>query len=212
VRDAEAVRAAVAGAAAVVYAASASKAGGDAQAIDNRGAVAAADACLAARVPRYALISSTATTRPASLGYKFTNAFVPGYARGVMDAKAAGEAGVRAAYAADASACTYAIVRPGGLEESSEVVGARGLEVSQGDALAGVVSRADLAEAVVALVLTERVRFDTSFELYTTQSAQPCEGRFKPLLTDGRVARLHGATWEALLEGVQPEGEFFVPA
>ena len=85
-------------------------------------------------------------------------------------------------YDADQSSCTYAIVRPGGLEESSDVVGAAGLEVSQGDALAGVVSRPDLAAFTVKLARSEALTFDTALEIYTTQSAQPCEGRFKPLL------------------------------
>ena len=78
VRDAEALSSAVRGSTAVVYAASASKSGGGAEAVDNVGAVAAARACLAAEVPRYVLISSTAVTRPDSLGFKFTNQFVPG--------------------------------------------------------------------------------------------------------------------------------------
>ena len=108
--------------------------------------------------------------------------------------------------------CSYAIVRPGGLEESSTVVGPSGLEVSQGDALSGVVSRVDLADFTVELATSSALGFDTALELYTTASAQPCEGKFKPLLTDGRVARLHGATWAELLGGVQREGQYFVPA
>ena len=58
------------------------------------------------------------------------------------------------------------------------MVGAAGLEVSQGDALAGVVSRPDLAAFTVELARSEALTFDTALEIYTTQSAQPCEGRF----------------------------------
>jgi hypothetical protein len=138
-----------------------------------------------------------------------------GSARGVMTQKLRGEQGVREAYASAGerpAGCSYAIVRPGGLEESSTVVGPSGLEVSQGDALSGVVSRVDLADFTVELATSSALGFDTALELYTTASAQPCEGKFKPLLTDGRVARLHGATWAELLGGVQREGQYFVPA
>ena len=211
VRDESALNAGLTGSTAVIYAASASKLGGNAEAIDNLGAAAAAKAALATKVKRFVLISSTAVTRPESLGFKFTNAFVPGYARGVMDQKLLGEKAVRTLYDADQSSCTYAIVRPGGLEESSDVVGAAGLEVSQGDALAGVVSRPDLAAFTVELARSEALTFDTALEIYTTQSAQPCEGRFKPLLADGRVRRLHGASWRELLAGIKAEGAYFVP-
>ena len=109
----------------------------------------------------------------------------------------------------------YTIIRPGGLEEPKEniVQGPGALEISQGDALAGIISRKDLAEVAVeaAALGSGPLLKDASFELYYTKGAQPCEGKFKPLLTDGRVARLHGATWEALLTQVKPEGDYFVP-
>jgi len=58
----------VAGAGAVIYAASGSKKGGSPHEVDNLGVVNAAKACVAAKVPRLVVISSTAVTRPDSLG------------------------------------------------------------------------------------------------------------------------------------------------
>ena len=110
VRDPESIHAAVVGSTGVVYAASASKkGGGNAKAIDNEGVVAAARACLAAQIPRFALISSTATTRPDSNGFKYTNIL-----GGIMMEKSKSEVEVKRLFAADASASDYVIVRPGG--------------------------------------------------------------------------------------------------
>jgi len=221
VRDATSVAEAVAGCRAVVYAASASRGGGSAREIDNEAVVAAAGACIAAAVPRYVVISSTATTRPRSLGYIFTNVFSSG---GIMDEKRRGEVGVQLAYAAAASAAaaaagspvgsSYTIIRPGGLEEPKEnrVLGPSALELSQGDALAGIVSRADLAATTVAAALSDAPGLrDASFEVYYTDSVQPCEGRFKALVDSGKVARIHGEGFDAMFRGLAPDGEYYVP-
>ena len=93
------------------------------------------------------------------------------------------------------------------------MVGAAGLEVSQGDALAGVVSRPDLAAFTVKLARSEALTFDTALEIYTSRrrARSHARARFKPLLADGRVRRLHGASWRELLAGIQAEGAYFVP-
>lgn len=93
VKDPVAIRNSIKGCQGVIYAASASKSGGDAKAIDNVAVVDAAEACLREKVGRYVVISSTATTRPQSLGYKFTNVL-----GGIMEEKRKGEVGVRDLY------------------------------------------------------------------------------------------------------------------
>mmetsp|Transcript_8746 Transcript_8746/g.26192 ORF Transcript_8746/g.26192 Transcript_8746/m.26192 type:complete len:346 (-) Transcript_8746:274-1311(-) len=210
VKDVAALASGVSGCRAVIYAASASKKGGSAKEIDNVGVVSAGDACLRAGVGRYVVISSTAATRPKSLGYVFTNVF-----GGIMDEKRRGEEGVVTAYSkTDPATSTYIIIRPGGLEEPklNAILGPSSLELSQGDALAGIVSRADLAEASVEAALSSASNLrDSSFELYYADSAQPCEGRFKPLLENGMVARLQGETYETLFSGIKPDGEYYVP-
>ncbi|KAL3928039.1 MAG: hypothetical protein SGBAC_012820 [Bacillariaceae sp.] len=209
VKDASALQRSLQGCPAVIYAASASKKGGNAKAIDNDGVVAAGKACLEANVARYIVLSSTATTRPKSLGYKFTNIL-----GGIMDEKRKGEEEIISLFGDSSSSSSsfsssYTIIRPGGLEEPKEnkVLGASTLEVSQGDVLTGIISRADLAEATVELALTNAANVkNTALELYYTDGAQPCEGRFKSQMNDG--VRLHGATYAALFRGVQPNLDY----
>ena len=121
VKDTQALTNSLKGCQGVVYAASASKQGGNAVAIDNEGVVAAGNICLAENIARYVVISSTATTRPKSLGYIFTNVF-----GGIMEQKRLGEEGVQAVYEKTADGGpSYSIVRPGGLEEpkKNEILG-----------------------------------------------------------------------------------------
>jgi uncharacterized protein YbjT (DUF2867 family) len=206
-KDTTAIQNGVRGCRGVIYAASASKKGGNAKEIDNIGVIEAGKACLQANVGRYVVVSSTATTRPKSLGYIFTNVL-----GGIMAEKRQGEEGVQALYAADKTPPSYTIIRPGGLEEpkKNEVLGPTSLEISQGDTLAGIISRADLAEVAVELAASNASNFrDTAIELYYTDSAQPCERRFKSLLADG--IRLHGETYQELFSGIQPNIDFFGP-
>lgn len=208
VRDSIALQKSVEGCRGVIYAASASKQGGNAKEIDNLAVVNAGDACLKAKVGRYVIISSTAVTRPKSLGYVFTNVF-----GGIMDEKRKGEQGVMDIYKT-AESSSYTILRPGGLEEPklNVALGPSALEISQGDTFAGIVSRADLAELAVELVASNAPNLrDTALELYYTDSAQACEGRFKPLLTNGVVPRLHGTTYDELLYRIQPNLDYYVP-
>ena len=208
VKDPLAIEQSVEGCRAVIYAASASKKGGNAQLIDNQAVVAAGNACLKANVPRYVVLSSTATTRPKSAGYVFTNVFVGG---NIMGEKRLGEEGVISAYSsATSSASSYTILRPGGLEEPKEntIQGPSSLEVSQGDTLTGIISRADLGEFTVELALSNAPNVkNTALEVYYRDSAQPCEKRFKGLLESGGV-RLHGDTYAGLLQGIEAGVDF----
>lgn len=209
------------GCAAVIYAASASKNGGSATDVDNAGVVRVANACLEAGVGRCVLISSTATTRPKSLGYVFTNLGVGG---NIMGEKRNGELGLMEAYRKQQSPLSpsspsYTIVRPGGLEEPkrNKVLGPAVLEVSQGDVFSGIISRADVAELTVELALSEAPNIkNTAVELYYTDSVVPVENKFKALLKsesasldgpDSRL-RLHGSTYQELLTSVKPGIDF----
>mmetsp|Transcript_6879 Transcript_6879/g.6503 ORF Transcript_6879/g.6503 Transcript_6879/m.6503 type:complete len:138 (+) Transcript_6879:720-1133(+) len=136
-----------------------------------------------------------------------------------MGEKRLGELGVMSAYdninqSSSLLSSSYTIIRPGGLEETklNVVLGPAALELSQGDAIAGIISRADLAEVAVQTAQSQSTNLqNTAFELYYTDSAQPCEGRFKYLLQNGQVARLHGDTYDALIHGLKPDGTYFVP-
>jgi NAD(P)H-binding len=200
----------------VIYAASASKSGGNAAEIDYMGVVEAGKVCLAEKIPRYVVISSTATTRPKSLGYVFTNVM-----GGIMDQKRLGEQGVQASYQQATSSSTsrdapsFTIIRPGGLEEAkiNEVLGPKALEITQGDVLAGVVSRADLAEVAVELVISAAPNLrNTALELYYTESTVPVAQTFKSMMSSGVVPRLHGDAYSQLFQGIQPGIDFYAPS
>lgn len=211
VKDSGALSRALRGCRGVIYAASASKQGGNAQEIDNVGVIQAGNACLANKIPRYVVISSTATTRPKSLGYIFTNAM-----GGIMDQKRLGEQGVQAAYRNGGdSAVSYTIVRPGGLEEpkKNEVLGPGAMEITQGDVLAGIVSRADVAQVCVELAASTASNLrNTALEVYYTDSTVPVSGQFKSMMTSGETPRLHGATYAELFEGIRPDIDYYVPS
>lgn len=211
VKDPQALYEGIKGSQSVIYAASASKQGGNAKEIDNDAVVAAGEVSRSAKVPRYVVLSSTATTRPKSLGYIFTNMSVGG----IMDEKRKGEQRISDLYNKDAggnTSCSYTIIRPGGLEEpkQNKVLGPQALEISQGDTLAGIISRADLAEFTVEIALSEAQNIrNTALEIYYTNSAQPCEGRFKPFLTNGLVPRIHGESYQEIIRQIQPNIDFY---
>jgi nucleoside-diphosphate-sugar epimerase len=210
-RDNEKLASVLQGCTSVIYAASASKRGGSAAEVDNLGVTRAAAACLAAGVARYVVISSTATTRPKSLGYVFTNLSVGG---NIMGEKRNGETGTMVAYDQPASKSSYTIVRPGGLEEPkrNKVLGPSVLEISQGDVLSGIISRADVAEVTVELALSDSPSLrNTALELYYKDSVVAVEGKFKPLLGDessNERLRLHGSTYSELFRDVRSGVDF----
>ena len=170
----DSLMAAVAGASAVIFAASASKKGGNAEKVDYLGVKNTAEACIAAKVPRLVVISSGAVTRPKSLGYKITNLF-----GGIMGLKLKGEDALRRAY--EGTALSYAIIRPGGLL-SNEALGPSKIELNQRDTIAGEVNRADVAECAVAAALSKSLNNKkVTFEMYNTAGGAPLEdGLSKP--------------------------------
>jgi len=111
------MRAAVKGASSVIFAASASgkNQGGDPARVDYLGVYQTAKACIEQQVPKLILISAATTTRPDSIGFKATTAFVQFiYGDKIMDYKIAGEAVMRDLYAnANNPALSYSVIRPG---------------------------------------------------------------------------------------------------
>ena len=87
----------------------------------------------------------------------------------------------------------------------------KALEISQGDVLAGIVSRADLAEVAVEMASSNAANLrNTALELYYTDSTQPCERQFKSMMTNGIVPRLNGyGTYAELLAGVKAGVDYY---
>ena len=170
------IGAAIEGASAVIFAASASSKGGNAKAVDFEGVRNVALECVRLKVPRLVVISSGAITKRDSLGFKITNLF-----GGIMDEKRRGEDALREIYAAaakDDASLSYVIVRPGGLTDGS-AVGAGAVELNQGDTWSGEINRSDVADAVLAAALSPAFKGKkVTFEIYNRGGKGPLEGRF----------------------------------
>jgi hypothetical protein len=125
-------------------------------------------------VPQLVVISSAAVTRPDSLGYKITNLF-----GGIMSYKIQGENALRTTYdQPGAEKLSYAIIRPGGLLDG-QAVGAKSIELNQGDSIAGEVNRADVAEAAAAAAISQTIPARVTFEMSETGRTGPLEGGLK---------------------------------
>ena len=162
------ISAAIKGSRAVVFAASASKQGGTAAAVDNDGLVNVAKACVEFQVPHLVIVSSGGVSKPDSPVYKFLNIFGK-----IMEEKIKGEDSVRNLYKGfDPTVCTYTIVRPGGLtEEPGKGVGA--LELNQGDIKSGRIARADVAALCIESTLYPKLTGGTTYECYDADTAKP---------------------------------------
>lgn len=161
------------GAAAVVFAASASNKGGNAKQVDYLGVENVAKECIKYQIPKLVVISSGAVTRPDSLGFKITNLF-----GGIMDYKLKGETSLRNLYLAENNAkTTYTIIRPGGLLDG-DAVGPTGIELNQGDTISGEINRADVAECTVAAVLSKDIPPNVTFEVYQIGKSGPLQSDF----------------------------------
>eukprot|EP00929_Paragymnodinium_shiwhaense_P020933 TRINITY_DN13797_c0_g1_i1.p1 TRINITY_DN13797_c0_g1~~TRINITY_DN13797_c0_g1_i1.p1 ORF type:complete len:135 (-),score=15.20 TRINITY_DN13797_c0_g1_i1:25-429(-) len=128
---------------------------------------------------------------------------MPGPTWGVMDAKARGEEGTKQALRGTKT--RYTIVRPGGLENSA-ALGPAAIELNQGDAVGGLISRADSAAAAVAAADSPDTD-DVTFELYAYGNAfaqQP--GPTDLGLPAGPTGyERRGSTWPELFKGLQPD-------
>mmetsp|Transcript_23138 Transcript_23138/g.50148 ORF Transcript_23138/g.50148 Transcript_23138/m.50148 type:complete len:375 (-) Transcript_23138:36-1160(-) len=165
------VTSAVASTRAVVFAASASKAGGPPSAVDNAGLVAVAKACIDAKVPHLVIVSSGAVTKPSSPVYQFLNLFGR-----IMEEKIRGEDAVRKLYAdynkSNDTSLTYTVIRPGGLTlDPPRGVGA--LELNQGDTKSGRIARADVAALCVESISYPDLTGGTTFECYDADTGAP---------------------------------------
>lgn len=164
------IESAIDGSRAVIFAASASKAGGTAAAVDNIGLVNVAKACIEKKVPQLVIVSSGAVTKPDSPVYKFLNLF-----GNIMEEKIKGEDSVRQMYANKSIAeGTYTIIRPGGLTEE-EAKGVAALELNQGDNKSGRIARADVAALCIEATLNPNQTGKTTFECYDGETGKPLQ-------------------------------------
>jgi len=132
----------------VVYAASASRQGGNASDVDDFGVEKVALACREIGAI-FVLISALAVDRPDSKSFQITNTLGGNY-QGIMDAKYNGEVKTRKIF--QSAKTDYVIVRPGVLLNGKSTTGPLGLELNQGDTVGGGLSRDELAGIVVGAI------------------------------------------------------------
>lgn len=211
----ESIKSAVKGASGVIFLASASgkNQGSDPAHVDYLGVYHTAKACLEHQVPKLVLVSAGTTTRPDSMGFKATNAFVKFiYGDRIMDYKIAGEAAMRDLYAATKNNDTsnsnnplssYVVVRPGGLVDTP-AVGPSKLHVSQGDVYSSEVSRQDVAQITVAALLSPATNFVT-FEVNQVEGLAKVMSSMPDLPTE--LVNTGGSTYSDLLTGLVGDTE-----
>ncbi len=200
------------GSRAVIFAASASKQGGTAAAVDNAGLVNVAKACIAAKVPSLIIVSSGAVTKPDSPVYKFLNLFGK-----IMEEKIKGEDAVRMLYKDinnGKMSCTYTVIRPGGLTEE-EGLGVSALELNQGDTKSGRIARADVASLCIEATLYPHLCGGTTFECYDADTAKPLatvgmSNIMKAKNKDDDAVYISGKerrgdTWEKIFTGLEKD-------
>lgn len=192
------------GAAGVIFAASASRSvkSDDPKAVDYEGLINTGKVCLEAGVPRLVVVSSGGVSKPSSAVYNFLNLF-----GSIMEYKIRGEDAIRQMYAADTSAASYTIIRPGGLTQE-EPKGVGSLELNQGDEKSGRISRTDVAALCIESI-GDASAADTTFECYTRGTGQPLgnvgfNNIFKGGASDFATGRERvGASWPELFRGLE---------
>lgn len=114
-------------------------------------------------MPQYLLVSSAFVVRPFHPIALMLSAL---FGR-VMQWKRKGELAAIEAIRATGGATSYIIVRPGGLNDKKPAVRLKGLRISQGDVVGGLISRDDTAKVCVEALLHPQQARDTVFELVT---------------------------------------------
>jgi len=171
VRDAEGVLAAMkeSNPSVIVYAASASKQGGNSFDVDDGGVENVARACKVVGA-KLVLISALALDRPNSKSYKITNT-IGGYLDKIMDAKLNGETKVK-----EILGNNYVIIRPGVLLSGKSKNGASDIELNQGDTIGGGLSRDELAGVVCGAI--ESKKKGITVEAYRTSTKTKLQPEF----------------------------------
>jgi len=205
------VEAAVENSRGVVFAASASKQGGPPSAVDNRGLVSVAKACIDAKVPHLVIVSSGAVTKPSSPVYQFLNLFGK-----IMEEKIKGEDEIRRLYAEhnikSEEKLTYTVIRPGGLTLDPPR-GAGAVELNQGDTKSGRISRADVAALCVESINYPQLTGGTTFECYDADTGAPLAtvglSNIAKKKADGEAfvsgKEQRGATYNELFTGLEKD-------
>ena len=169
----------------VVFAASASKQGGNSFDVDDVGVENVARACKSVGA-KLILISALAVDRPDSKSFQITNT-IGGYMDKIMDAKLNGEMKAKQIMGKN-----YVIIRPGVLLNGKGKNGAKDIELNQGDTIGGGLSRDELAGVVVGAILNGKTGI--TVEAYRKSTATKLQPEF--VIPSGN--ELYASTYENL--------------
>ena len=184
----------------VIYAASASKQGGDSFAVDSVGVKNVATVCHDIHADMV-LISALAVDRPQSKSFQITNT-LGGYLNQIMDAKLEGEAQMKNIMGNE----SYVIIRPGvllnGKSNNKDPTDSKGIELNQGDLIGGGLSRDELARVVVGSI--QSGKRGITVEAYRASTATKLQPEFP--LPSGM--ELTGGTYSGLFQNAKLDGTF----
>lgn len=174
----------------VVYAASASKQGGNSFDVDDKGVENVARACKSVGA-ELILISALAVDRPESKSFKITNT-LGGYVDKIMDAKLSGEVKAKEIMGDD-----YVVIRPGVLLSGKSKNGVQDIELNQGDTIGGGLSRDELAGVVVGAI--QNGKRNITVEAYRKSTAT----KLQPDFTVPSGNELTSSSYKALFDNAK---------
>jgi len=177
----------------VVYAASASKQGGNSFDVDDAGVENVAKACHSINAD-FILISALAVDRPESKSFQITNT-IGGYMDKIMDAKLNGEEKTKKIMGKNG----YVIIRPGVLVNGKTKEGVNGVELNQGDTIGGGISREELAGVVVGAI--QNGKRGITVEAYRKSTATKLQPNF--VVPSGN--ELTASTYKALFDNAKED-------
>jgi len=171
---------------AVIFAASASNYGGNANDVDYIGLQNVANEVIRLKIPKLIIISVAALNRPNSTVYATTNFIgnIRSWKKNIMENKLLGEEAVINAYNNNNDKdknLSYIIIRPGILFDAKGV-GSNNIELNQGDTISGEINREDLADCIIAATLSKTITNNVIFEIYQTEGTRgPLEDKFSSI-------------------------------
>lgn len=185
----------------IIFTASASSDGGNAENVDYIGLKNVANECIRLQIPKLIVISVAGCTRPNSTVFGSTNFIgnIRPWKQNIMNFKREGELAVINAYKKAPSKCSYTIIRPGILFDG-KAIGVSGIELNQGDTISGEINREDVAESAIAAAISKTIPRNVIFEIYQREGTKgPIESRF-PMISGYEQ---DGNNYDVLFQGLR---------
>ena len=186
---------------AVIYTASASSNGGNAENVDYLGLKNVANECIRLKINRLVVISVAGSTRPNSTVFAMTDYIgnIRPWKKNIMEFKSMGEKAVMKLYEQADKSLSYTIIRPGVLFDGKGV-GPIGLEINQGDTISGEINREDVAACAVAAATSKTIPKNVIFEVYQTEGTR---GTLEDKFPSQSGYERRGEDYEIMFQGLK---------